>query len=264
MNKNAVIIVIAMLVVIAAIIGVVFVVTSGSETKGDQDTSKALGTVINDEENINDLVETEDEDVEEDINNKDVIRVNLNEAGDSQDLTPENKKEKILIAYFSRADENYNVGTVAVGNTEFLASHIKNYLGEDVDAFKIETIYDYPKDYDECTKVAQEEKNQNARPEYKGNIDVSKYDTIFLGYPIWWGTVPMVVNTFLESQEFSGKTVYLFSTHEGSGNAGTFTHIDGKLTTANVDTNGLSMRGTAARENSAKDSVETWLKGLGY
>lgn len=260
MNKNAVIIVIAMLVVIAAIIGVIFVVTSGSETKGDEDTSKALGTIINDEGSINDLAVTEDADNKEDINNQDT----LNEEGDSQDLTPENKKEKILIAYFSRADENYNVGTVAVGNTELLAGHIRNYLGEDTDAFKIETTYDYPKDYDECTKVAQEEKNQNARPEYKGNIDVSKYDTIFLGYPIWWGTVPMVVNTFLESQDFSGKTVYLFSTHEGSGEAGTFAYIDGKLTTANVDTNGLSMRGTAARENSAKDSVETWLKGFGY
>lgn len=260
MNKNAVMIIIIMLVVIAAMIGVVFVVTSGSETKGDQDTSKALGTVINDEGSLNDLVVDEEDNTEE----QDAIRVNLNEEGEKQDLTPENQKEKILIAYFSRADENYNVGTVAVGNTELLAGHIRNYLGEDTDAFKIETTYDYPKDYDECTKVAQEEKNQNARPEYKGAIDVSKYDTVFLGYPIWWGTVPMVVNTFLESQDFSGKTVYLFSTHEGSGNAGTFAYIDGKLTSANVDTNGLSMRGTAAREDSAKDSVETWLKGLGY
>ena len=93
---------------------------------------------------------------------------------------------KILIAFFSRADENYSVGTVEIGNTEIMAGFIKDYLGTKVDTFKIEPVNSYPIDYKECTEVATKEKNENARPEFKGNVNIEQYDTIILGYPIWW------------------------------------------------------------------------------
>lgn len=174
-------------------------------------------------------------------------------------------ENKILIAFFSRADENYSVGTVEVGNTEIMAGFIKDYLGEKADTFKIDPVVAYPKDYRECTEYATKEKNENARPEYKDadSLDISKYDTIILGYPIWWGDVPMIINTFLEKYDFSGKTIYLFNTHEGSGNSGTYTSIQNKMTSASVNTNGLAIRGVDARKESSRSTVENWLKGLG-
>ena len=89
---------------------------------------------------------------------------------------------KILIAYFSRADENYSVGTVEVGNTEIMAGFIKDYLGDKADTFKIEPVKAYPTNYKECTEYATEEKNSNARPEFKGDIDISQYDIIFIRF----------------------------------------------------------------------------------
>ena len=176
-----------------------------------------------------------------------------------------NNNKKILIAFFSRADENYNVGTVSVGNTEIMARYIKEYIGDRADGFKIDPVVSYPTNYKECTEVATREKNSNARPEFKNAeaLDLSKYDTILLGYPIWWGDVPMIINTFLEKYDFSGKTIIPFNTHEGSGDAGTYANIKNKMTYSNVNTNGLSIRGAIAREESSKSTVENWLKGLG-
>lgn len=178
--------------------------------------------------------------------------------------TTSNEK-KILIAFFSRADENYNVGTVDVGNTEIMAGFIKDYLGDKADTFKIDPVKAYPANYKECTEVATKELNENARPEFKNvnSLDISKYDTIILGYPIWWGDVPMIINTFLEKYDFTGKNVYLFNTHEGSGNSGTYRSIKNKLSSANVNTDGLAITGKKAREESSRSTVEEWLKGLG-
>ncbi len=178
--------------------------------------------------------------------------------------TPTNEK-KNLIAFFSRADENYNVGTVDVGNTEIMAGFIKDYLGDKADTFKIDPVKAYPANYKECTEVATKELNDNARPEFKNvnSLDISKYDTIILGYPIWWGDVPMIINTFLEKYDFTGKNVYLFNTHEGSGNSGTYRSIKNKLSTANVNTDGLAITGKTAREESSRSTVNDWLKDLG-
>ena len=183
-------------------------------------------------------------------------KINVNEA---------EQENKILIAFFSRADENYSVGTVDVGNTEIMAGFIKDYLGDKANVFKIDPVVAYPKDYKECTEYATKEKNEKARPEFKNadSLDISNYDTIILGYPIWWGDVPMIINTFLEKYDFSSKTIYLFNTHEGSGNAGTFSSIKNKMSTSTVNTNGLTIRGVEARKESSRSTVENWLKGLG-
>ena len=78
----------------------------------------------------------------------------------------------------------------------------------------------YPDNYQECTEVAKREKAENARPAFQGKVDLSAHDTIFLGYPIWWGESPMIINTFLEKYDFVSKTIIPFNTHASSGAAG--------------------------------------------
>lgn len=113
-----------------------------------------------------------------------------------------------LIAYFSRADENYFSGalrTVAVGNTEIVAKILAELTGADL--FKIEPITPYSKNYNECISQAQDDQKRDARPELKNYPDnLDRYDTIYLGYPNYWGTMPMPVFTFLEHFDFANKT----------------------------------------------------------
>lgn len=126
---------------------------------------------------------------------------------------------KKLIAYFSRADENYVGGAIknlTVGNTEVVAKIIQEITGADL--FKIEPLESYSKNYSECIEEAKQDLKREARPElktYPESLDC--YDTIFLGYPNYWGTMPMSVKTFLEKFDFTGKTIRPFCTHEGSG-----------------------------------------------
>ncbi len=168
-----------------------------------------------------------------------------------------------LIVYFSRTGENYNVGNVEVGNTAMLASYIKEYLK--CDSFEIVPMDKYPDNYDECTKIASKEKDDNARPKIVGKIDnFDSYKTVFVGYPIWWGDLPMIMYTFMEDYEFSGKKVIPFNTHEGSGDAGTYNTIKEKLSGADVNTNGLALDGKTARSEEGKQQTIDWLKGLGY
>ncbi len=126
---------------------------------------------------------------------------------------------KILIAYFSLSGETYVNGHIEnrpVGNTEVIARKIQEKTGGDL--FKIETVEKYPADYYQVTDVAKEELRHHARPEIKGNVEnMADYDTIVLGYPDWWGTMPMAVETFLESYDLSGRTIIPYCTHEGSG-----------------------------------------------
>ena len=122
--------------------------------------------------------------------------------------------------------------------------------------------------YSELTEVAQQEKNENARPEYAGEVpELSKYSTIFIGAPVWWGDWPMIMYTFFENnaEALAGKTLIPFSTHEGSGLAG----FDKKLSDACPESNvpdGLAVRGGDAqndRENTSR-TVNDWLTSLGY
>ena len=170
----------------------------------------------------------------------------------------------MLLTFFSRAGENYGVDDTEVGNTEVIAGYIKDYFGDKIDVFKLEPVNPYPDAYQECAEIAKREKAENARPAFQGEIDLAAHDTIFLGYPIWWGEPPMIINTFLEKYDFAGKTIIPFNTHAGSGAAGSYEAIKEKLSDANVNTNGLAIMGTDARTQSAKDAVEAWLKELGF
>lgn len=178
-------------------------------------------------------------------------------------LNKNNTDSKVLVVYFSRTGENYNVGNVDVGNTAMVASYIKEYLK--ADSFEIVPIDKYPEKYDECTEVAQKEKDDNARPKIQGKINnFDSYDTVFIGYPIWWGDLPMIMYTFMEEYDFNGKNVIPFNTHEGSGDAGTYQSIQSKLPNAKVNTKGLALDGKTARSDDGKQQTIDWLKGLGY
>ena len=168
----------------------------------------------------------------------------------------------ILIAFFSRADENYGVGYIEKGNTHVIAEMIAEETGGTL--FHIERDTPYPDTYDACTDEAKAEQNSNARPALKEDIDVSDYDVIFLGYPIWWGDMPMPVYTFLEGHDFTGKTVIPFCTHGGSGLSGTVSSIK-NITEATV-LEGLAIPGTTAQneQEEAKAKVIDWLKESGF
>ena len=168
---------------------------------------------------------------------------------------------KSLVVYFSRADENYSVGTITEGNTAVIAKMIAAKTG--ADTFEIVPEKAYPKNYRECTDVAKDEQRKNARPAYKGDVDTSGYDTIYIGYPIWWGDLPMIVYTFLEKHDLNGKMLVPFCTHEGSGLSGTDNSLKKAYKTVTVKS-ALSMRGATAQNKraEAEKSVDEWLKKL--
>lgn len=175
-----------------------------------------------------------------------------------------NSTKKILVAYFSRAGQNYNMGNIQKGNTQIIAEQIADQTSGTL--FKIQTKNPYPDDYDKCTEVAKKEKEANARPELANRVEnIDDYDVIFLGYPIWWADMPMAVYTFLKSYDFSGKTIIPFCTHEGSGLADTKNSISKACPTANVK-DGLAIRGKTAQKSpaEAKDSVVSWIKKINY
>lgn len=186
------------------------------------------------------------------------------ESVDIQPAEEESDSTRILIAYFSRAGENYNVGVIEKGNTAIIAEMIGEQTGGDL--FHIETVTPYPENYRECTNVAQQELRDNARPELKATVDnFEDYDVVFLGYPNWWGDMPMAVYTFLESYDFSGKTVVPFATHEGSGLASTESSIASACSGAEV-LGGLAIRGSVAQNSQAEanESVVNWLQEAGF
>ena len=165
----------------------------------------------------------------------------------SADAETVEQSSTILIAYFSHTGENYNVGVIDEGNTAKVAKEIAAQTGGEL--FEIVTVNAYPEAYEECTDVAMQEQRANARPELATTLeDISQYDTIYLGYPIWWGDMPMALYTFLESYDLSGKTVYPFATHEGSGMAGTERKIAADCPGADVR-DGLAIRGSTAQND---------------
>ena len=171
--------------------------------------------------------------------------------------------KKILVVYFSRTGEEYNVGNITKGNTAIVAEVIAKKLG--ADTFEIKPAEPYPDNYQECTELAKRELESNVRPALTKNIDsLAQYDTIFLGYPIWWSHLPCVVMTFLESNDFSGKKIIPFCTHGGSGLAGTAREISDACPKAQV-LDGFEIRGSIAQSDPAQveSIVDDNLKRLG-
>ena len=171
-------------------------------------------------------------------------------------------KGKALVVFFSHAGDNYAVGNIEVGNTKIVADYISEIAG--ADQFEIVTHKYDGMAYTPLINLAQEEARKGELPPYEGEIaDLSQYDTVFIGGPVWWGTYPQVMFTFFKNHEndLKGKTVIPFTTHEGSGLANCVEDVKEAFPGANV-TKGFSIYGHDVR--SGKNKVEKWLKGLGY
>lgn len=160
---------------------------------------------------------------------------------------------KSLIIYFSRADENYNVGYIDKGNTEIVAEFVRELTGADM--FKVEPKVPYSKVYMTCIEEAK--KRVGNAPIKEKLTDISAYDTVFIMSPIYWGTYAPEMETALEGLDFRGKTVRVISTHEGSGLAGMVSDVKKMCKGANVDTKGLAITGSQAKNS--KQRVADWL-----
>lgn len=167
---------------------------------------------------------------------------------------------KSIVIYFSRADENYFGGQmkyIEKGNTEVAAEFIREITGADL--FKVERKKDYSKNYMACIEEAKVEQRENARPELKNYLDdISKYDVIYIGAPIYWGTMPQPMLTELERLNFDGKIVMPFTTHEGSGLANVVKDIK-KIAGKGAIKEGLAIVGSQVY--GCKEKIEKWIKG---
>ena len=169
---------------------------------------------------------------------------------------------KTLIAFFSRADENYFGGAmryVKVGNTEIVCGLIKDLIPSDT--FRIEMKDPYSPVYMTCIEEAKKDLREKARPELVSMPDsIEEYDTVILAYPNYWGTMPMAVFTFLEAFDFTGKTILPLCTNEGSGMG--VSERDIRKTCPNADVRkGLSITGSKAADSKA--GVQKWLSANG-
>ena len=170
---------------------------------------------------------------------------------------------KMLVVYFSRADENWQVGYVERGNTAIMVDYIREQA--DVDVFEIQPEVPYPATYSECIAYVNDvEVPQNLRPSYKNDItNLSDYETVFIGGPIWWARPPMIIRTFLEAHpELKDKTLIPFGTHGGSG-VGSYTTLLKEYFPNATVLEALGINGASVRDASSKTTVGNWLKRLG-
>lgn len=157
--------------------------------------------------------------------------------------------DRVLVLYFSET-----------GNTQKLANIIYDEVGGD---FRIiEPVEAYPTG-DALFDYTEEEANNDARPEFKDlDINIDDYDTIFVGYPIWWYQMPMIIYTFFDEYDLSGKTIVPFNTHEGSGDSGTYSDIQ-EIEPDSTVLDGLAIRG-GDMEGDQTETVRNWLEDLGF
>ncbi len=172
--------------------------------------------------------------------------------------------KKVLVVYFSRAGEQYSVGNITEGNTAIIAKMIAEQTKADLFEVKVKNDT-YPTAYKALTEVALSEKKANARPEISGDVaNFADYDVVFIGTPNWWADLPMALYTFMETHDWSGKTVAPFVTHEGSGLSSIPSKI--KSVTGAEMLDGLAIYGHVAQNDreQAKENVTNWLKKLGF
>ncbi len=229
MDKKIIALIIVILLIIVGVVAVVIINKNSSENN-QYTAQNTSGTNTQRNENAQNLVEN--------------TNTNQEAGGDNVE-----SKGNVLVLYFSQS-----------GNTETVANFIHDAVGGDI--IKLETEQTYPSDYNELVDYAQEEQRENARPALSTKIDnIEEYDTIFLGYPNWWGDMPMPIYTFLDEYDLSGKTIAPFITHGGSGLSGTPANIQEEEPNATV-TEGLAVNGSSARNS--ESTVRQWLSEIGF
>ena len=163
------------------------------------------------------------------------------------------KDKKGLIIYFSRADENYAVGYVDKGNTEYVAKYVRDLTNADM--FKVEPLVPYAKDYQTCIKEAKE---RIGNAPIKGEVgDISSYEVVYIMSPIYWGTYAPEVETAIKDVDFTGKIIRVITTHEGSGLANVVSDVKRICKGANVLDDAIAIKGTEAKNS--KSRIESWI-----
>lgn len=193
---------------------------------------------------------------------------------ESENLSDSTTDTKTIVVYFSlpettsadnmTQDEDNSVVVIdgeVLGNTQYVASVITENTGADL--FRIEPKTPYTANHTDLVDRAKEEQNTNARPELAVNVEnLDQYDTVFIGYPNWWGDMPMILYTFFDSNDFSGKTIIPFNTHGGSGFSGTISTIANLEPDAMVNEDGFTVSRNNVQE--AEPDIIEWLTELGY
>lgn len=167
------------------------------------------------------------------------------------------KDKKSIIIYFSRADENYFGGEmryVDKGNTEVIAEYIKDIVGADI--FKVEPLNPYPADYMECIEEAKVRTREHNAPIKENIPDISSYEVIYIGSPIYWGGMPEELFVALKGLDYTSKIIRPFTTHEGSGLSGVPRQLKEICNGAEV-LDGLAINGSQV--NNSKQKVEDWV-----
>lgn len=164
------------------------------------------------------------------------------------------KNKKSIVIYFSRADENYAVGYIENGNTEVLAEYIRDFINCDI--FKVEASVPYAKDYDTCIKEAEERQTNHNAPIIESIPDLSSYEVIYIGSPVYWNVMPEELVTALSGINFSGKIIRPFVTHEGSGLGGIPDELRRVCLGAEV-VSPIAIKGTDVYN--AKSKIEEWI-----
>lgn len=190
-----------------------------------------------------------------------------NSAEASEQGNSSSSESKTLVVYSSASNTN-DVDAVTgatpvqgrVGTVEHIAEIIHNQVGGDI--AKIVPSKDYALDYDTCADEAKAERDNDERPQFEPlGVNIEDYDTIYVGYPMWWYTLPMIMYTFFDTYDFSGKTIIPFNTHAGSGDGGTYQTIREFEPGATVK-DGLAISGSSAFDSSTEETVKSWLAGL--
>lgn len=170
-----------------------------------------------------------------------------------------NEENKILIVYFSRTGYNYPNQWLDIGHTARMAGFISDLTGGD--RFELVPEVPYPDNYQETVAIAREELDNNIRPKFKGSIDdIDDYNIVFVGGPVWHGCMPMIIRTFYDTYDLSGKTIVPFSTHAGSGLGDCERLVRSYYPEGNI-LSGLAVQGTNSANS--KSDVEKWLKSIG-
>ena len=170
----------------------------------------------------------------------------------------------ILVTFFSHSGENYKVGTIDKGNARIIAEMISHILG--VPEYEICTENGYPDDYEECSRLAKKEREENSRPKLRFPIpDTSDISSIILVYPNWWGDLPMAVYSLLDAIDTKGMKIYPVCTHEESGLGMTDRMLLQSYPDASI-MKGLAIRGTAVQNNvsEVEKMLETYLEDCGF
>lgn len=186
---------------------------------------------------------------------------NLNNPETAADTAPTiNPRGKALVVFFSHAGDNYSVGNIKEGNTKIVADYICEMTG--ADRFEIVTHKYDGMAYRPLCDLAKQEQLDGELPPFEGAIeDITRYETIFIGGPVWWGTWPQVMFSFFGQYDLNGKTLIPFTTHEGSGLGMCVDDLREAYPDASI-TGAFSIYGHDVRKG--KDKVEKWLKGFGF